>query len=109
MGVLLLGNFKLSLQELDTIVSFLIGAAYHPYKLALVAPKDDGRALILVREELFIGDHLLATFVEMTTPEKNFAQEVPCHSVHPIELTLVSAKWTGVWVLIEPVCFAVAT
>jgi hypothetical protein len=38
----------------------------------------------------------------------DFAKEVPGHSIDPVKLTLVSAEWTGVRILLEPVSFAIA-
>lgn len=44
----------------------------------------------------------------MAAFEHDFAKEVPCHSIHPIKLTFISAKWTSIWILLEPVSFAIA-
>ena len=45
----------------------------------------------------------------MATPKLNFAQEIACHSVDPVELALVPAVWTSVRILHEPMGLAVTT
>lgn len=86
---------------------FLFLTANDPHKGALVAPVNNGWTCVLVREQLFVRHHLLAPFVQVAAPKLNFAKQVPRHSVHSVELTLVPAKGAGVWVLLKPVSFTV--
>ena len=58
-------------------------------------------------KKFFVWHHLLATLVTVTAPEHQLAEKVSGHSIYPIKLTLVSAEWTGVWILLEPVSLAV--
>ena len=44
----------------------------------------------------------------MTTFEHNLAQQIPGHPIHPVELTFVTTKRTGVWILLEPMGLALA-
>lgn len=48
MLVFLLANFEFVLQVSNTIVTFLIRAAYHPYELTLIASEYYGWTLVLV-------------------------------------------------------------
>lgn len=86
----------------------LVRAAYDAHELAVWASEDDCWALVLVREEFLIGQHLLAALVFVDASELYFAQEVPRHPVHAIKLTLIATVWAGIWILHEPVRLAIA-
>jgi hypothetical protein len=88
-------------------MSFLFRAAYHSDECALVAPVNDCRALILMRKQLFVGQNFLAALFCVAAFEHDLAQEVPGHSIYTIKLTLIPAKWTSIWILLEPVSFAI--
>jgi len=45
----------------------------------------------------------------VATVEEDLAEQVSRHAIHSIELGLLSAVGTGVRVLLEPECLAVAT
>jgi len=60
-------------------------------------------------KKLFVWHHLLAPLVTVTAPEHQLAEKVSGHSIYPIKLTLVSAEWAGVWILLEPMSLAVTT
>ena len=70
---------------------------------------DDGGALLLVGEQLFVGQNLLAPFVRVAASEHQFAQEVASHPVNAVELGLLAAIRAGVGVLLEPLILAVTT
>lgn len=88
---------------------FLFCTAYHTYKGTLVASVNNCRALVLMCKKLFVWHHLLAPLVTVTAPEHQLAEKVSGHSIYPIKLTLVSAEWTGVWILLEPMGLTVTT
>lgn len=58
-------------------------------------------------EQFFIWQDLLAALVRMAALELDFAQQVPCHSINSIELTLFPAVGACVWILLEPMILAV--
>jgi len=60
-------------------------------------------------KKLFVWHHLLAPLVTVTAPKHQLAEKVSGHSIYPIKLTLVSAEWAGVWILLEPMGLAVTT
>ena len=87
---------------------FLFCASNDPDERALIASVNDCGALILMRKQFFIGDYLCAALVRMTAFKHNFTEQVPCHSIDPIELTFISTEWTGVGVLLKPMSLAIA-
>lgn len=103
----LLGNFELTCKVLDAIVLLLFRAAYHAHELAVGASENNGWALVLMGKKLLIRQNLLTAFVRMAAPELDFTKQVPRHPIDPVKLTFVSAIGTGVWILHEPVSFAV--
>lgn len=44
----------------------------------------------------------------MATLELDFTKKIPGHSVYSIKLTFISAKWTGIRILLKPVIFTIA-
>ena len=50
----------------------------------------------------------MTALVVVTAFEHDFAKEVSGHSIHTVKLTFISAKWASIWVLLEPVSFAIA-
>lgn len=74
----------------------------------MIASKNDSWALVLMLKKFFIWEDFGAPFIMMTTFEHNFAQKIPGHPVHPVELTFVSAKRTGIRILLEPMGLALA-
>lgn len=107
-SILLIGELEQVAEVLHAVVGFLLGTSNHSHKRALVASVDNGWTLILMRKQLLIWNHLLASLVSVTAPEHELAEEVPRHSVHAVKLTLVPAEWASVRVLLKPVSFAVA-
>ena len=61
-----------------------------------------------MRKQFFIGDNLCAALVRMTAFKHNFTEQIPCHSIDPVELTFISTEWAGVGVLLEPMSLAIA-
>ena len=92
---------------LDTIVLLLFWAANHSDELAVWTSENNCWALVLMSEKLLVGQNLLAAFVCVAAPELDLAEQVPRHPIDPIKLTFVSAIRTRVWILHEPVSFAV--
>ena len=88
---------------------FLILTADHADELAVWAPEDYCRALVLVREQFLVRNDLLTAFVGVAAPELDLAEEVSRHSVYSIKLTFIATIRTCVWILHKPVRLAVTT
>ena len=58
-------------------------------------------------KKLLVRHHFLAPLIRVAAPEHQLTEKVSGHSIHPIKLTLISAEWAGVWILLEPVGLAV--
>lgn len=65
---------------------------------AVLALEDDGGALVLVEEELFISEYFIAPFVFVAAVELEFAEEVAGDSVDLVELGFVPAEGARIWV-----------
>lgn len=89
-------------------MELLLGAPDYALVGTLIARKDDGRALVLMREKLVIRQDHLAAFLMVTAFELDFGQQVPRHAVNPVELALVAAVGARVGVSLEPVGLTVA-
>ena len=50
----------------------------------------------------------MAAFVGVATPELEFTEQITCHSIDPIELTLIPAIGARIRILHEPVRLTVA-
>lgn len=50
----------------------------------------------------------MAALISVAASELDFAKQVPSHTIDPVKLTLVAAKWTGVRILHEPMSFAIS-
>lgn len=90
-------------------MGFLFDTPYDTYEGAAIAPEDDGWALVLMREQLFVRKDISATLVGVTAPEHDFAEEIPGHPVDSIKLGLIPTEGTCVGVLLEPVSLTIAT
>ena len=86
---------------------FLILTADHADELAVWAPEDYRRALVLVREQFLVRKDLLTAFVGVAAPELDLAEEVSRHSIHSIKLTFISTIRARIWILHKPVRLAV--
>ena len=90
-------------------MSFLIAATDNTHKRTTLTFKNNSRALILMGKQLFIWYHICASFIGMYAFKHDFTKEISCHPVYSIELALLSAERTSIWVLLEPLVFAVTT
>ena len=108
MGYLGLGYFELRGEVFDAVVHLLLLSANNADKTTVGASEDDGGTLVLVGKQLLVRQHFGASFVLVAAVEEDLAEQVSRHAVDSVELRLLSAVGTGVWVLLEPECFAVA-
>lgn len=58
-------------------------------------------------KKFLIRQNFLTAFILMAASELNFTKQIPRHPIDPVKLTFVSAIWTRVWILAEPMSFAV--
>jgi hypothetical protein len=89
-------------------VLLLLQTTDDTHERALGAPVNNRRALILVSEQLFVGQDFLTTLVCVATSELDLAQKIPSHPVYAVKLALISAERASVWILLEPMSFAIA-
>jgi hypothetical protein len=59
-------------------------------------------------KKFFVRKDIRTPLFSVAASENQFAKKVSCHSVNSIKLTFISTVWTSVWILHEPVGFAVA-
>ena len=109
MRVLLIGQFEQVAEVLHAVMRLLLGASNDAHVGALAAPVNNCGTLVLMREQFLIRHNFLTAFVVVAAAELNLAEKVPGHPIDPVELRLIPTKWTSVWILLEPVCLAVAT
>lgn len=74
MGVLLVCLLQKSGQVRNAIMSFLFDTPYDAHEGAAIAPKDDGGALVLMREQLLVRKDIGASLFGVTAPEHDFAE-----------------------------------
>ena len=73
----------------------------------MLAPEYNGRASVLMFENVSIGEHFLAPLVSVNALESDFTEKVSCYSVNFIKLAVASAERTMIGVLGKPLNLAV--
>ena len=109
MRVFLLNDLQLLGEVGHAIMSFLLLRAKDSHERALLAFEQDCGTLILMRKQLFITHDFSAALVFVAASELNFTKEISGHSVYPVELTFLSAKGAGVWILLKPRILTIPT